>query len=585
MKINSVTIKNVRGLRDITINLDMIPNKPSILVAPNGTGKSSFALAFQSLKPRSLKVDREEIYSNNDSFIPELIVETDSDKLVADPNKNDLSKDWAVHVINNQNKAKIINSKIAGFKTSTAKMHVAPIVLIKKIPSDVDLKNEFINKNNLQKLPKGTVPAINDLLKSRHFMAEMDISIISSLTKHQKVIDDFIIRLSAYSGTKNNIWEKIEKDDIHLLSQVPMIQNLVDYYKKVTDNKTEEKEAAIYLKTIQLIKLYLKDKKVFKQRIEYAKYILKRESCKNLFASLKGTWKEIKPREVGPNFIIEISDTDKISNGERDIIVFLAMLQQARNSLTKPNNILIIDEIFDYLDDANLIAAQYYLTEFINEIKTKKYNIFPIILSHLNPYYFKSYAFKDMKVYYLNPHKPMYSSKMEKLLSIRADLMKNDNKNDVISKYMLHFYNDYTYNMLATFRGISELNPWGDINNFKQYCREETEKYIANRNYDSIAVCVWLRECIEKYIYNCLSEEKKAEFLETHRTNKKIEFAEKNNINIGDTFSLLRVIYNNKLLHTNEPHDIDCRETLYSILENNTIRTMIKNTIESCLVK
>ena len=102
--------------------------------------------------------------------------------------------------------------------------------------------------------------------------------------------------------------------------------------------------------------------------------------------------------------------------------MFLAMLQQARNSLTKPNNILIIDEIFDYLDDANLIAAQYYLTEFINEIKTKKYNIFPIILSHLNPYYFKSYAFKDMKVYYLNPHKPMYSSKMEKLLAIRADL-------------------------------------------------------------------------------------------------------------------------------------------------------------------
>ena len=46
MKIVDVTIKNIRGLEAHTINLDMIPNKPSLLVAPNGSGKSSFAIAF-----------------------------------------------------------------------------------------------------------------------------------------------------------------------------------------------------------------------------------------------------------------------------------------------------------------------------------------------------------------------------------------------------------------------------------------------------------------------------------------------------------------------------------------------------------
>ncbi len=49
MNIKSIHIKNVRGLGDRKIELNMIPNKPSLLVAPNGSGKSSFAFAFQWL--------------------------------------------------------------------------------------------------------------------------------------------------------------------------------------------------------------------------------------------------------------------------------------------------------------------------------------------------------------------------------------------------------------------------------------------------------------------------------------------------------------------------------------------------------
>lgn len=46
MKIKSVHIKNVRGLGDHEVELNMIPNKPSVLVAPNGSGKSSLHLLF-----------------------------------------------------------------------------------------------------------------------------------------------------------------------------------------------------------------------------------------------------------------------------------------------------------------------------------------------------------------------------------------------------------------------------------------------------------------------------------------------------------------------------------------------------------
>ena len=37
--------------------------------------------------------------------------------------------------------------------------------------------------------------------------------------------------------------------------------------------------------------------------------------------------------------------------------------------MTKDNNILIIDEVFDYLDDANIMAAQFYITDLIKTVK------------------------------------------------------------------------------------------------------------------------------------------------------------------------------------------------------------------------
>lgn len=579
MKIISVTIKNVRGFQNRKIDLDMIPNKPSMIVAPNGTGKSSFAIAFNSLKPRSLHVDKDEIFSNNDTFIPELMVETDTKSFVANPSKNEIANEFSVFVINNQNKAKAVTNNIAGTRISTARMQVAPIVLIKGIPQDVVLNNTFIDDYGLQILVRGAIPSINGLLSNNRFLDGFDCSAIRPLQRLKKTIEEFINRFRTYTGRKVDIWNKILADDIPLLEPIEIIHSVVDYCRNYTQG---EDEAVVYLKAIQLIMLCLKDRRSFESKTIRAKYVLERESYKTLFSSLKTTWKDVQPKEVGGNFIIEINDTEKISNGERDIIVFLATLQQARNALVKQNNILIIDEIFDYLDDANLIAAQYYIINFIEEIKAKGSCIFPIILSHLNPNYFKTYAFQDLKVYYLNPHKPMYSQKMEMLLNRRSELMIADKQNgtstDLISKYLLHFHYDYTTDMGATYNHKPELNPWKDIRVFKNYCKSETDKYLNFLDYDSVAVCVWLRECIEKYIYDSLPVGKKTMLVDVFKTNKKIQFAEENGIICPEIFSMLGLIYNDSL-HTDNKSKIDSREILYSRLENNTIREMIRKVV------
>lgn len=519
MIIKSITIKNIRGFQNHKMEFNMIPNKPSIIVAPNGSGKTSFAIAFQSLKPKSLCVAKDEIYSNNDTFIPEIVLETDSKQLVANPTKNEISNDFAVFVINNQNKAKVVTNNIAGTRIASAHMQVAPIILIKNIPKPVTLENTFITDYGFQTIVRGAIPSIDKLLANNKFIAEYDFSVIKPLKRITKPIEEFLKRFKLYEGKKKKeVWTKIINDDLPLLSCVEMVKKLADYCRYYADDNNV---ATDYLKAIQLILLYLKDRRSFENRIRYAKYSIESSSYKSLFASLKHTWRNVQPKEVGNNFIIEINDSDKLSNGERDIIVFLAMLQQAKNTLTKQNNILIIDEIFDYLDDANLVAAQYYISDFIKGFKGKGLNIFPIILSHLSPNYFKAYVFNDLKVYYLATHKPQYSSKIKKLLDRRAELMHKDKNNDLISKYMLHFHYDYSFDMEA-YLGKTELLSWKNINVFKAYCHIETEKYLNGQDYDSVAICVWLRECIEKYIYHKLPLDKQNDFIEkVHGTNKK----------------------------------------------------------------
>ena len=243
----------------------------------------------------------------------------------------------------------------------------------------------------------------------------------------------------------------------------------------------------------------------------------------------------------------------------------------------KSKQLLIIDEVFDYMDDANLVAAQHYINKFISKLKEEGKNIYPIILSHINPTYYKTYAFKDMKVYYLNqiPY-PHACDNMLKLIRRREVLEREDkNKADLISKYMLHFYNEYDYDMTD----IIQINDpkWGDVHLFKSYCKNHLEKYISNEEFDALAVCVALREIIEEYCYNKLvNDEQKRCFLDNiHGTGNKINYVENLGIICPETFHILGLIYNDPLHATNK-NNIDLRQTLYSRLENNTIKGIVE---------
>lgn len=579
MKIKSIHIKNVRGLKDHCIELNMIPNKPSILVAPNGSGKSSFAFAFQWLNRQRMKLDEDNAYEGDVTNKPKLIIETSEPNGIfkADKNKNEISRKFGIYVINNSIKA-VSPGRTKGILMGKSYLAVPEIVMIDKISKDIDLTDDFEENYDLETAPQGTYPKINDLLKSNRFMVNLECDSLKCNKAQLTVIADFIERSKKYEGSKVARRARIEKDDYGKMKDIPDITYAMSVIKSQC---RDDDKISLLIKAVKFVTLYYRKEKDVKRRIEYYKYKIEEQNCKELFNTLRNTWRGIKPHREQDKVILKIGDAQRISNGERDTLTFLANLYKAKSQLTKEYNVLIIDEVFDYLDDANLMAAQYYVTKFIKELRNEGQHIFPVILSHLNPDYYRQCAFKDMKVYYLSPlPHPHASDDMMKLLRERkklADAAGGGNEEN-ISKYMLHFNNDYSKDMSDVIGDCPKK--WGDIKIFKQDCANQLADYLDSKKYDPLSVCVALRELIEQKVYESLhSMDEKENFIKEHGTANKLCYAETCGINVSEIYYLLGNIYNDPM-HVNDKSNKLITQTLYSRLENNTIREMIKSVKE-----
>ena len=140
-KIQSITIENIKGIEKKVFNLDIIPNKPSILVAPNGFGKSSFAIAFNSLNRDRIKLKDEHFHKNDLNFIPKISLSIERcgnlTTLEADSSKNEIFQEFSCFVINSQLYAR---GKGSQYGRATATLEIEDIVLENKIP-----RNEKFN--------------------------------------------------------------------------------------------------------------------------------------------------------------------------------------------------------------------------------------------------------------------------------------------------------------------------------------------------------------------------------------------------------------------------------------------------------
>lgn len=585
-KIAQFELTNIKGIQNKTFEFLLHPNKPIIFVAPNGFGKSSFAAGFSSLLKTKLKIEDKNFYEGKESNTPSLsatIIDSQNKRstLTANEKKNELSNHFTVKVINCSLKAEGKKRKISGTTVVQAAIKIPPVTLINTIPLNVAIPYHYSSLVSTYGAGKKVFRSLATILSKKKILQKLNVRKAewtkplgvrrtALLTTHK----DF---LKQNHNTKTNIIDTGENEWSHVLNSIPQLQAIVEILQQ--SSITHDTQYEYYLDAIQILTCYEDNKVNFKKALEYSHYQLKKDYCDTLVKQFNHGWGNVTLNEEnhsnGKSLVVNFPKIESLSNGQRDSLVFIAKILQMEMTNQKENVLLIIDEVFDYLDDVNLISVQYFITKLIQHFKDKNSQIFPIILTHLDPYHFKTYAFKKPTICYLNQTTRQVNADLKSLLTNRND----ETIKDTVSKHLLHYHTD-TFSIVEEFRKLSIKPEWGTGDEFDKYIEKQTGKYLKGKNYDPFAICCKVRKHIEKLVWQALpTAELKQEFLDTHKTKNKLKFADENSsINIPEVHFLLGLVYNSAL-HWNDK--IDMISPVVSKLDNIAIKNMIQEVLNT----
>ncbi|WP_170857224.1 hypothetical protein [Flavobacterium micromati] len=575
--ITRIEIRNVKGIGTTTencnYNFEISPNKPNILVAPNGFGKSSFSVAFKSLQPGKIVLEKEHYFKNSELNLPSISITYEengtSNTVSANQVSNIIKSEFDYFVINNQIYAKAKKNNLGGFVIATASLETPPIILVNNIPELIHFDytithhREVFGQNG-KVLKNISVLFGNDKMIKGLANYYVHINRLNTGVKTQEKLNSFIERVNEQVGNAETVLDWIENNELGNLEDIPYLRDIKNYIISLDLNYTRVADS--FLTAIQFAKMFKENEANFKAAILRKIYNYEKDQYEALFASFNSSWQNFKPLAKDNKLIVEIPKTAYISNGQRDVMCFIALLKKAELKLTKSKGVLIIDEVFDYLDDANLIAVQYYVTQFIQKFQSEGRKIYPIIFTHLNPYFFKNFVFSKQKVHFLNSKAAKINEHFKKILINRENILIKDN----VSKYHLH-YEPISINIRPDFESLNLKPTWGNSQIFEEFIGDEFTKYNNNEEiYDPFAVCCAVRKKVEKNIYDkLLTQEFKDEFLNTHTTPNKLKFAENKGVVVPEIYYLLGIIYNDGM------HWKDNEVSIANKLENYTIRKMI----------
>ena len=549
------------------------------MVAPNGFGKTSLAVAFNSLKSNHLELDGANCYNGDDTNLPVLRLKLSTgESLEADRDHNTISDHFDVFVINCQLKPKATAQRYGGRLIPRASMDIKPTIMIKTIPQKINFDYSLSRNKRDFGINGKLLTDISDIYNNHDLMIQISKKVNFGefgLVRFRTPFDAIITRINSIDSKKTtrSIKDEINRENIININNQEFI-NLCDIINR---KRTFDNSIDVFLAAWQLIHVRNNMGVNYRKAMEYATFLKKRAEIDSTLEKLNPVSDrfEIKSTIKNRSLIIEWPKADMISNGQRDIITFISRLMECHYKESKAC-ILVIDEFFDYLDDANLVAFQYYVSTLIDNYRKNKRIIFPILLTHIDPNYLKHFCFNDkrLNVCYLKGCKGRISDKMSRLIETREDpLIKNE-----VDTYFLHYHPDLDrVDITDKFIRLSLNKDWGKPVMFKKKVDRELRRYVfePDETYDPLAVCVSIRIRIEENVYSRIStDDDRESFLATHGTTEKLNYAHDLGILIPETYYLLGIIYNHPL-HLVGDNDIS--KPLSMKLENLTIKSMIKH--------
>lgn len=591
-KIDKITLENIKGKQKLTLTFeDMHANHPNILVAPNGFGKSTIAVTFKGLQSGKLELKRNDIYLCDETNIPSLRIKLSGDNVgtyCADNTQNTITALADVTVINNPVYAKNTGRNMGSYHTASAELGVEPIILCANVPSNATLNYQFRTLTgsfgaghqklflNLNNVFNNTDNLINIASNKRTLIECID------QIKPKTAILDFL-RQCPTEGSADNIKSSIPAATIQIItdnSKLNTILNTVKSLKSLPHDPNNEVDSIFSM--LQIIKLFSNiynesAHTYWNQAIKYKKYKDFKALVDSRLNNFNTTSNTVKTKEDHGKLILDLKLATNISNGERDVLYFVAKLAQFEFNFKKEIGIIIIDEIFDYLDGSNMLAVQYYLTETINNCKKQSKILFPLIFTHLDPTTFGNYYMNKMKIHYLaaTPELSLDSDAV-KLLKARED----SSLKNTIEKYFIH-YEPSDFSMLEIERSVVSATFNGNNTNIRtDYYSEAVNNYLSNTpsSYDPVKIAIALRVKIEELLYTSLQNPNDLKsFIDCHTTKNKLNFAEDKGVEVPEVFHLLQPLYNDSL-HLGGP-DYAVKQKLKSLylkLDSLHIKHMIK---------
>lgn len=558
--IKNITIQNIKGYGNppVTLDVELKTNRVNILFAPNGTGKSSLAAAFSSLKRGSLSVDKELKFHKDENLSSSLSLELNDVLYTADNTKNEISPVLSCWVIKSGIDSEATLHNMGNFASATSYIDITDVELCKvaKLAStgysiNAIKRNFGKNKKILQNMGV-EMESPKFLHKLKPIYTQLDVFL--SANSRRALIEDVLQKINNLRGNEQEVLAKIDEDWLSDIKNDPRYQIITQQLAFLYPN---DSSCTLFLRFFQLIYHWNDNKTKIKAAVAYWEYIDFKNQIDKELKLLDTTWKNIHTEEIKDKLVVRFPHADEISNGQRDLLTFIVNIIKFKAKIRPTHKyLLLIDEVFDYLDDANMIAAQYYLTELL---KQSNNNLYLCILSHLNPYTFRSYVFSEKRInpQYLKATVPTATFKMLAFIAFR-ETMNQEGKGGDANKLQLYHnlshdlfhYNpivkDYSTDIATYKTGHNLDESWGKTNVLHQMMIDEVNKYLSDAaQYDPYAVAMALRLRVEKLMYDRLPNQvQKTQFIEQKMTKNKFAYCEENGIDVPDVYNIISAIHN-----------------------------------------
>lgn len=338
--------------------------------------------------------------------------------------------------------------------------------------------------------------------------------------------------------------------EAEVLSNISSVKPLSSI-KEILDRRYPTKgDISNYVNAIQVNRFIEGKRNEIKEACSYLRFRKFKNDINEMLPLLNRTRYRVEAKVRNHQLVVDFPDWDDASNGEIDVLQLCVALFRARARFgEKDNALLLIDEVFDYLDDANLLVAQHFLLEMMKQFKNSGKNLYVIILTHLDPGLFKSFRFKSFHTSYIpNSGSDSVKGCLNALLVDRKRCQKElpDIYKSVSSHY-LHF-SDCDKASEDVLEYIAKQRIKGELkrpSSFRSVMEAKLGDYFSGKSFAPSEVCCGIRLAVERLSYERLAADDKPGFLKINTgTEDRLLYASEHGVEVPETFHLLGSIYN-----------------------------------------